>query len=202
MSPLRRETHPSFKVSKPLNRWYDHGLGRGGIVIDLVIEMNNHCTVQQALSILSRDIPSFSFQQQNSFAVLKPKDDIKIEKVLPLKHPELISYLRSRKVDPHQAARYALQVYYSLKGATWFAIGLQNVSGGWELRNPYYKNSSSPQSYSLFSKSKAIALVAKETGLSTSEFARRAALGQKVTLRFSPQELEVYKNLLRLSPEL
>lgn len=42
---------------------------------------------------------------------------------------------------------------------------------------------------------KAIALAAKETGLSTSKFTRRAALNQKVTLRFSPQELEVYKNL-------
>ena len=156
LSPLRNETHPSFKVSKPLNRWYDHGLGRGGNVIDLVIEMNKHCTVQQALSILSRDIPSFSFQQQNSFAVLKPKDEIKIEKVLPLKHPELINYLNSRNVNPHQAARYARQVYYSLKGSTYFAIGLQNVSGGWELRNPYYKNSSSPKNYSFFSKSKAM----------------------------------------------
>ncbi|KOH46011.1 toprim domain-containing protein [Sunxiuqinia dokdonensis] len=154
LSPLRNETHPSFKVSKPLNRWYDHGLGRGGNVIDLVIEMNNHCTVQQALSILSRDIPSFSFQQQNSFAVLKPNDEIKIEKVLPLKHPELISYLESRKVDPSRAARYARQVYYSLKSSTFFAIGVQNVSGGWELRNPYYKNSSSPKNYSLFSRSK------------------------------------------------
>ena len=154
LSPFRNETHPSFKVSKPLNRWYDHGLGRGGNVIDLVIEMNNHCTVQQALSILNRDIPSFSFQQQNSFAVLKPKDEIKIEKVLPLKHPELINYLNSRNVNPHQAARYARQVYYSLKGSTYFAIGLQNVSGGWELRNPYYKNSSSPKNYSLFSRSK------------------------------------------------
>ncbi|WP_159519767.1 plasmid mobilization protein [Sunxiuqinia indica] len=42
---------------------------------------------------------------------------------------------------------------------------------------------------------KAIALAAKETGLSTSEFARRAALNQKVALRFSQEELEVYKNL-------
>ncbi|MCW0481196.1 plasmid mobilization protein [Gaoshiqia sediminis] len=42
---------------------------------------------------------------------------------------------------------------------------------------------------------KAVAMAARETGLSTSEFARRAALNQKVTLRFSPQELEVYKNL-------
>jgi len=154
LSPLRKETCPSFKVSKPLNRWYDHGAGVGGNVIDLVIRLNNNCSVREALNILNGMIPSFSFQQQNSFAVLKPKDEIKIEKVLPLKHPKLIRYLESRKVDPSRATRYARQVYYSLKGSTFFAIGLQNVSGGWELRNPYYKNSSSPKNYSLFSRSK------------------------------------------------
>lgn len=41
----------------------------------------------------------------------------------------------------------------------------------------------------------AIAMAAKECGISTSEFARRAAMNMKVTLRFSPEELEVYKNL-------
>ena len=42
---------------------------------------------------------------------------------------------------------------------------------------------------------KAIAMAAKDCGLSTSEFARRASLNMKVTLRFSPEELEVYNNL-------
>lgn len=41
----------------------------------------------------------------------------------------------------------------------------------------------------------AIAMASKECGLSTSEFARRAALNMKVTLRFSPEEMEVYQNL-------
>ncbi len=41
----------------------------------------------------------------------------------------------------------------------------------------------------------AIALASKECGLSTSEFARRAALNMKVTLRFSSEEMEVYENL-------
>jgi len=41
----------------------------------------------------------------------------------------------------------------------------------------------------------AIAMAAKECGLGTSEFARRASLNMKVTLRFSPKELEVYNNL-------
>lgn len=154
LSPLRKETQPSFKVSKLLNRWYDHGLGVGGNVIDLVTRLNNYCSVKEALAILNGTIPSFSFQQQNSFAVLNPKDEIRIEKVLPLKHPELIKYLKSREVNPCQAAKYASLVYYSLQGSTYFAIGMENVSGGWELRNPYYKNSSSPKNYSLFSRSK------------------------------------------------
>lgn len=156
LSPIRKEKDASFKVSKPLNRWYDHGIGRGGNIIDLVIELNNNCSVQEALSILSKNVPSFSFQQQNSFAVLKPKDEIRIEKVLPLKHPELIRYLKSRNVNPYLVAKYARQVYYSLKGATYFAIGMENVSGGWELRNPYCKNSSSPKNYSMVTRSKAM----------------------------------------------
>ncbi len=42
---------------------------------------------------------------------------------------------------------------------------------------------------------KAIELSAEETNLSTSSFARRAALNMKVTLKFTPEELEVYKDL-------
>ena len=36
LSPFRSETQASFKVSKTKNRWYDHGEGVGGNVIDLV----------------------------------------------------------------------------------------------------------------------------------------------------------------------
>jgi hypothetical protein len=154
LSPIRKENNPSFKVSKILNRWYDHGLGRGGNIIDLVIEMNNNCSVQEALLILDRNIPSFSFQQQNSFAVLNPEDEIRIEKVLPIQHPALYSYLRSRKVNPNEVAKFAKQVHYTLKNSTYFAIGIENVSGGWELRNPYYKNAAAPKDYSFFSTSK------------------------------------------------
>lgn len=154
LSPIRKEKNPSFKVSKILNRWYDFGLGRGGNIIDLVIEMNNNCSVQEALLILDRNIPSFSFQQQNTFAVLNPRDEIRIEKVVPIQHPALSDYLRNRKVNPTEVAKFAKQVHYTLKNSTYFAIGLENVSGGWELRNPYYKNAATPKDYSFFSTSK------------------------------------------------
>lgn len=154
LSPIRKESEASFKVSKILNRWYDHGAGKGGNIIDLVIEMNNNCRVSEALVILDKNIPSFSFQQQNSFAVLKPEDEIEVEKVVPLRHPALVNYLLCRRINPSAISKFARQVHYRLKGKQYFAIGLENVSGGWELRNPYYKNSAAPKDYSYFSTSK------------------------------------------------
>ncbi len=154
LSPIRKENTPSFKVSKILNRWYDHGLGRGGNVIDLVVELNGNCNVQKALLILDKNTPSFSFLQQNTFAVLKPEDGIRIEKVLSIRHPALLNYLLRRKVNPKEVGKFAKQVQYSFKNSTYFAIGLENISGGWELRNPYYKNAAAPKDYSYFSTSK------------------------------------------------
>lgn len=156
LSPIRKETEASFKVSKVLNRWYDHGLGKGGNIIDLVIEMNNNCSVKEALTILGKNTPSFSFQQQNSFAAVKPESRIQIDKVMPIRHPALLNYLKRRNISIDVALNYAQQVYYRLDGARYFAIGMENVSGGWELRNPYYKNSVSPKDYSLISTSKPI----------------------------------------------
>ncbi len=37
LSPLREERTPSFKINRKLNRWYDHGLGKGGNIIDFAI---------------------------------------------------------------------------------------------------------------------------------------------------------------------
>ncbi|WP_319231109.1 toprim domain-containing protein [Draconibacterium orientale] len=154
LSPIRNETEASFKVSKVLNRWYDHGIGKGGNIIDLVIEMNNRCSVQEALSILGNTLPSFSFQKHNTFTGRKPEAEIQINKILPIRHPALVRYLNRRNINVELAARYAKEINYSVKGKRYFAIGLENVSGGWELRNPYYKNAAAPKDYSFFSTSK------------------------------------------------
>ena len=154
LSPIRNETEASFKVSKVLNRWYDHGLGKGGNIIDLVIEMNNRCSVQEALSILSNTVPSFSFQKHDILTSLEPDAEIQIDKILPIRHPALIRYLDRRKIKVELAGSYAKEINYSVKGKRYFAIGLENVSGGWELRNPYYKNAAAPKDYSFYSTSK------------------------------------------------
>jgi DNA primase len=44
LSPLRNEKTASFKVNRKINRWYDHGLGKGGNLIDFAI-LYSDCTV-------------------------------------------------------------------------------------------------------------------------------------------------------------
>jgi len=154
LSPIRDEKEASFKVSKILNRWYDHGIGKGGNIIDLVIEMNNRCSVQEALSILGNAVPSYPFQQQKNFPAFKPEPEIRIDKILPIRHPALVKYLNHRNINLKAVSNYAREVHYSMNDKKYFAIGLENVSGGWELRNPYYKNAASPKAISCFTTGK------------------------------------------------
>ncbi|MCX2678890.1 toprim domain-containing protein [Galbibacter sp. EGI 63066] len=145
LSPLRSETQASFKVSLTLNRWYDHGAGIGGNVIDLVC-LIKQCSVKEALYILDNENIPFSFQGQ----ITNPdKNRIEILSTGNIQHPALFDYLKSRRIKPRTANRYCREVHYSHKGKKYFAVGLENKSGGYELRNKFYKNCSSPKDISL-----------------------------------------------------
>jgi hypothetical protein len=143
LSPFRPEAQASFKVSKELNRWYDHGAGRGGNVIDLVCIINGS-SVKETLDWLENGQISFSFQQQ-PLITEQHASGIRVRYARPIEHFALIGYLNSRKISASTAAKLCKEVYYILRGRNFFAIGLKNDSGGWELRNKYYKNSSSPK---------------------------------------------------------
>ena len=117
LSPFRSETQASFKVSRTKNRWYDHGEGIGGNVIDLVCKILK-CPINETLEFLNDGIAKSSVKQQH---ILNSNNGrIEIIKVQDIRHPALTQF---------------------------FAIGLKNNKGGWELRNKIFKNSSSPKSY-------------------------------------------------------
>ena len=145
LSPFRSETQASFKVSKIRNRWYDHGKGIGGNVIDLVSQIFN-CSVQQALEFLNDDNSFFSFQQQPLF--IQEENSISILNIKEIAHPALIQYLLLRRIPLAIARHYCKEVWYQSNNKQFFALGLKNHLGGWELRNRYCKNSSSPKAYS------------------------------------------------------
>jgi len=69
--------------------------------------------------------------------------------VKPLDHPALLYYLKSRKINVALAGDFCNEVWYQWKEKQYYALGLKNKLGGWELRNKYFKNSSSPKTFSL-----------------------------------------------------
>ena len=137
LSPFRSETQASFKVDLRINRWYDHGSGKGGNVLDFIMLFNNY-SVTEALSFLNDDITIFSFQQYQK------KPDItfltyEVVKVKSLEHIALISYLLKRGISIEIAKIYCVEIHYKLKGKYFFAIGFESKKGSYELRNKYFK---------------------------------------------------------------
>jgi hypothetical protein len=145
LSPLREETTASFKVNTKLNAWMDFGEGIGGNLIDLGIRMH-HCSVEQFLERLNDGNHDFSFHQQTlQKAEPQPENPLIITSVKALSHPTLITYLESRGIYPAIANQYCKEVNFTIGGKPYFAIGFANRSGGYELRNNWFKGASSPK---------------------------------------------------------
>jgi 5S rRNA maturation endonuclease (ribonuclease M5) len=153
-SPLREEKHASFKVNTKLNLWYDHGTGEGGTMIDLGIRLHE-CSVEELLTKLSGDGVLFSFQQHKRIDhsnYPKPNKEeegkIIIDKVAELKSLALTSYLNQRGISMETAKRYCREVSFSINDKSYSAVGFENRSSGYELRNNWFKGSSSPKDIS------------------------------------------------------
>ncbi|SFF71458.1 MULTISPECIES: toprim domain-containing protein [Salegentibacter] len=158
LSPLRSETQASFSVSLIKNLWFDFGMGVGGNTIDLIMAIKSY-SVREALEFLKDDPDSFSFSPPST----KPSDQgISILEVQYINLIALIHYLESRNIPFELARKYCMQVWYRSKGKQFFAIGLKNHLGGWELRNKYFKTSSSPKTYSLIQRDAKVQRDAKQ----------------------------------------
>ncbi|MEJ7737147.1 MAG: toprim domain-containing protein [Chitinophagaceae bacterium] len=151
LSPLREEKEPSFKVNQTLNVWYDHGLGKGGSLIDFGILYYN-CGIKEVLQKFSTSLSfhrqTLTVQQlqantQKAQEALEPK--IKVIAAKPLTNPALCRYLTTRKIPVEIAIKYCKEVDFELFDKRYFAIGFENKSGGFELRNSVFKGSSSPK---------------------------------------------------------
>jgi len=158
-SPLRQEKTPSFKVNDRANVWYDHGMGQGGNILDLVMAMHRLETVSQALGKLAGKTPyrrpaeSFSFQQH------KTSSGIAVLKITPVSNSALVEYIKSRRIDVKTAEQYCSDVYYAVNGKNYFSVGFKNDCGGYELSNPYFKGSVSPKGITTIRQDKDTCLV-------------------------------------------
>ena len=141
-SPLRKETHPSFKVDTEQNLWIDYGEGRGGSIIDLSMRMEG-CTLSEAIHRLGQNASdngtsSFlnDFVPNNSqpvMAVNGARRQIEISDTLP---PHLQDYLtKERCIDLKKATPFLKCISYEVRGRRYQAIGFTNLSSGYELRD-------------------------------------------------------------------
>lgn len=148
-SPFRGERDPSFKVNARLNLWYDHGSGEGGTILDLGAKING-CSVLEFLRLLEGeklDYKVFPFHRQ-------PKDvdenKLIITAVNHLTDASLIDYLNSRAISREIAYQHCLEAEFRIGKREYKAVAFQNQSGGFELRNSWFKGSSSPKDVSYF----------------------------------------------------
>ena len=141
-SPLREETHPSFKVDTEKNLWIDYAEGRGGSIIDLFMRLEN-CTLSEAIRRLGQNAPddgTYSFlndfvpnNSQPVMAVNGARRQIEISDTLP---PHLQDYLtKERCIDLKKATPFLKCISYEVRGRRYQAIGFANLSGGYELRD-------------------------------------------------------------------
>ncbi|WP_157885746.1 toprim domain-containing protein [Chryseobacterium cucumeris] len=81
---------------------------------------------------------NFSSFHQQSHQARKTPTEYRIDKVQELTHPNLLQYLGQRGLSS-KVYRYVKEIWFTMKEKSYYAIGFQNQSGGWEVRNPYYK---------------------------------------------------------------
>jgi hypothetical protein len=150
LSPLRNEKTPSFKVNRLKNRWFDFGSGQGGNLLDFGI-LYYGCSISELL----RSFGSVNLQPlQLPKAPLPEMAETKltIHSVKTLQHQALTTYLEGRGIPHAIAVQYCREVYFKINDRTNFAIGFLNQSGGFELRNKFFKGSSSPKDYTIIRK--------------------------------------------------
>lgn len=151
-SPLRQEQTPSFKVDTVHNCWYDFGLGRGGNIIDLAAELYQSTDLRYLMRCIANNYPVPSVQRvASSFVPRHSAPSMEQFEVVPLEHRALVAYLQERGIPAHIAKANCKEAHYSVNGSSqsafgaerrkksYFAVAFENVSGGCELRNRYFK---------------------------------------------------------------
>lgn len=143
-SPFRMEKEASFKIDLRKELWYDFGLGKGGDIITLAKEIYR----TDDISLVLRYI-------EDKKAVLKPVTiSCPVEeaapafqelKIRPLANRILLAYLKERCIDVETAGKICREASFKRNGKNYFAIAFPNISGGYEVRNRFFKACISPK---------------------------------------------------------
>ena len=151
-SPYREEKTPSFKVNPEKNLWYDFGEGKGGNIFALAGEfIRSGDFIMQARYVAEvAGMPVQDYKPHNVIDTHRTAgvsfEDIEL---LPLQNRALLHYLQERGIPSAIAIANCKEMRYTTHGKRYFAVAFGNGSGGYEIRNPFFKGCVPPKDVTL-----------------------------------------------------
>ena len=137
-----RTENNKFSVSD--SNFYDFKTGEGGKIIKAVMTLENK-SWKQSLDFLSN---FSSLEKKEDFAERKKEfnrkerssySEIKIQYSGLPNNEKLLNYFEERGISKEILQEYTRQIHYENNGKKYFGIGIENHSGGFEVRNPLAK---------------------------------------------------------------
>jgi len=136
LNPFASESQASFKLDKRINAWYLHSEGIGGNNTDFMKKYLNTSVNEVLIWAEKQNFSSFHQQQP----IKKSEPNYTIDEILDVQNPNLKQYLQGRGLSP-KIYDYIKEVRFTIGDKKLYAIGFENLSGGYELRNAFYKGS-------------------------------------------------------------
>lgn len=144
-SPFRPdERTPSFKVDSQKNVWFDHGMGVGGTIIDLMVHLEGESDIGRVLERIAgvlgsppKERVAMPVIRASELGTEKPQPVI--ERVQAIEDQALEAYVRERGIPLDLARLYLQEVSYRVGEHRFRALGFANDAGGFEVRSPNFK---------------------------------------------------------------
>jgi len=139
LNPFATENQASFKLDKRNNIWFLHSEGIGGNNTDFMMKYLK-ASVKEVLEWAEKQNFS-SFHQQNIIQKQNSlKQNYQITEIKELQNENLKDYLHQRGLST-KVYPLVKEIHFTIGEKNLYAIGFENLSGGWELRNLFYKGS-------------------------------------------------------------
>ena len=149
-APYRSDKTPSFCVNTEKNIFNDFGAGVGGDLFTLAgLMINSNDFMAQARyigEVTNYPIERSAPPKYEPEPVVPQFTDVEVR---PLGHPALLAYLRERGIPSDIVMANCVEIHYRLHDKKYFAVGFPDESGGYEIRNKFFKGSIPPKAVSL-----------------------------------------------------
>ena len=149
LSPLpdHEEKTASFKVNRHLNRWWDFGTQEGSTLVDFLMRYHKLTATEVKEKFTGPGSLQPAVPQHPPSAASDQEKKVEVIDSFPIRSHYLLQYLFERRIPIAVAQRYNREIRYRFTGSNkeYYALGLPNDAGGWELRNKFHKYSADPK---------------------------------------------------------